>query len=416
MAYEPKRVPQDLPGPTPPLILPGYEPSDDFLSIPSIGNGGEKKGNDAQNGANPAHSSQGAGRNGTASNISLLPTQNPEKGEKKGNENSDEVPVDRWLATPISQLVAPTRVLDWNWYGYIAPQQITLFTGLWKSGKSTMLSLLLRDLDGQQKEFCGQAIRPSRVLLVTEETPIKWVQRRDALLIGDHVSVICKPWMVSPSKADWVVSMAKLAQQVKDDHFDVVVFDSIFNLWSVENENDAPEVRAALVPMNMLIEQNAAVLLLAHPTKGDAREGQATRGSGALPAYVNVIMEMRRYDAEHAGDTRRVLTSYTHWDETPPELVVELDRDNMVYRAIGTKGTVKVADRVEVLMEVLANVAGGYTIEEVLQNWPEGCAIPRPGLHTMRRDLEFGSSEAGSKVIRVRGEGKKGDPLRYSRA
>ena len=32
---------------------------------------------------------------------------------------------------------------DWLWRGYLAPGQLTLLTSLWKSGKTTLLSVLL---------------------------------------------------------------------------------------------------------------------------------------------------------------------------------------------------------------------------------------------------------------------------------
>jgi hypothetical protein len=35
---------------------------------------------------------------------------------------------------------------DWLWQGYLLPGAVTLLTSLWKSGKSTLLSVLLPHL------------------------------------------------------------------------------------------------------------------------------------------------------------------------------------------------------------------------------------------------------------------------------
>lgn len=364
-------------------------------SFPPLRDGGDRRRNNGTN--------NGAGD-------SFRDTSEGEKGDRKRNEKGYP---SHWLATPISELVGDASNLDWCWHGYLAPQQMTLFTGLWKCGKSTMLSLLMRDLRGERAQFCGQDIRPSNILLVTEESAIKWVERRDKLVIADHVHIICKPWLTKADQSDWIVFLGTLANQVKDRKHDLVIFDSIFNLWTVQDENDAPEVRDALRPMNMLMEEGAGIMLAAHPKKGDAGEGQATRGTGALPAFVDIITEMRRYDPEHREDTRRVLTSYSRWDETPEELVIELDREVMEYRAIGSKSDVKVKDRLAVVLEIVPAAPMAYTIEELLQNWPTNSGIVRPGEKTLRRDLDKAVQE---QWIRVRGAGIRNDPNRYFRA
>ncbi len=63
--------------------------------------------------------------------------------------------------------------MDWLWRGYLAPGQLTLPTSLWKSGKTTLLSILLARLkDGG--ELLGLPVRPARALVVSEESPVLW--------------------------------------------------------------------------------------------------------------------------------------------------------------------------------------------------------------------------------------------------
>ena len=37
----------------------------------------------------------------------------------------------------------PQAALEWLWHGFVAPGNLTLLTSLWKSGKTTLLALLL---------------------------------------------------------------------------------------------------------------------------------------------------------------------------------------------------------------------------------------------------------------------------------
>src|SRR5437879_5496618 len=66
--------------------------------------------------------------------------------------------------------------MDWLWRGYLAPGQLTLLTSLWKSGKTTLLSVLLSRLkDGG--ELLGLPVRPARALVLSEEDVDLWHRR-----------------------------------------------------------------------------------------------------------------------------------------------------------------------------------------------------------------------------------------------
>jgi len=99
-------------------------------------------------------------------------------------------------------------------------------------------------------------------------------------------------------------------------------------------------VHGAVTPLNSIAEI-AALLLVHHIRKSDGGEGTASRGSGALPAFVDTIVELRRHDANNKTSTKRVLTAYGRWDETPAELVIELDQGAKEYRDCGDRATWK---------------------------------------------------------------------------
>jgi putative DNA primase/helicase len=317
-----------------------------------------------------------------------------------------------WTIRPLSELSAEGVSVSWLWGGYLAPGALTLYTGLWKVGKTTHLKYMLKSFGDGSTHFCGQMVRPLRCLMVSEESQLLWAQRRDDMELGDNVDIINKPFTVRPTLTEWVSFVAYVAEAARERKCDLVIFDSLYNLWGVKDENDAAEVLAALTPLNMLTAQGTSVLVIAHPKKGDAGEGQATRGTGAIGGYVDIILEMRRYDAPTKDDTRRVLTAYSRWDETPPELVIALDRESGVYTVEGTKADARTEDRLSVLLEMLPVEGVGKTPAELRSEWVDE-RITRPSEKTIRRDLD---TAVTTGRVKSSGVGTKNNPVRYHRA
>src|SRR5437899_518890 len=80
---------------------------------------------------------------------------------------------------------------DWLWHGYLAAGQLTLLTSLWKSGKTTLLAVLLaRMRDGGQ--LLGMPVRCAKALVLSEEGATLWQMRRDRLAFGENAKVICR--------------------------------------------------------------------------------------------------------------------------------------------------------------------------------------------------------------------------------
>ena len=71
----------------------------------------------------------------------------------------------------------------------------------------------------------------------------------------------------------------------------------------------APNVAVA-----QFMGENRAILLVHHLGKNDRGEGAASRGSGALPGFVDVIVEMRRFEADDRNDRKRVLAGWSSTD------------------------------------------------------------------------------------------------------
>jgi hypothetical protein len=308
---------------------------------------------------------------------------------------------------PASHLAADGSTLDWLWRGYLARQSVTLLTSLWKSGKSTLLAHLVKAM-GQGKDLAGLAVAAGNVLVISEESQQLWAGRRDKLAITDHALFYTRPFKGRPEWATWIAFVQHLAELTRARALALVCLDSLAALSPCDDENDAAQMQAALSPLHGISEAGAAVLLVHHPRKGDAGEGQASRGSGALPAFADIILEMRRSPSTGHNSRQRVLTAYSRFEETPDELVIELAEDGSGYRSLGARTEADRRARWEAIADALPAEGPGQTAEELRDQWPE----PKPGKRTLEVDLKQGA-EAGRWSMA--GAGRKGDPFRFWR-
>lgn len=121
--------------------------------------------------------------------------------------------------------------------GYLARGTITLFTGLWKAGKSTFVAHLIRDL-GRGGGLVDLPI--TEPILVLSEEPVGfWSKRRDTLGITGNVHFVRRNSFARPSLAVWVRMLDDIAAEVRGHGIALVVIDTISSFWPVRDENDA---------------------------------------------------------------------------------------------------------------------------------------------------------------------------------
>jgi hypothetical protein len=304
-------------------------------------------------------------------------------------------------------LASELRLADenrrWLWHGFLAPGEITLLSALWKVGKTTLLTHLLRSLE-QGETFCGRQVQAGKVLYVSEESESRWAQRRDQLQLGDHIRFLIRPFVGRPDPPGWLDFLAWLADRQQEQPADLIVFDTLSSLWPVRDENDAAQVQAAVQPLHQLTGQ-AALLLVHHLRKSDGQEGTASRGSGALMAFVDTILELRRFDAGNRHDRRRVLTGFARDEETPGELVLELTEAG--YTAHGDRQEVAGRELRQIITGLLPNEPPGIGWELVKKVWPEEDS---PGKGKLLAALNAGA-DAGE--WRREGAGKSRSPFTF---
>lgn len=244
---------------------------------------------------------------------------------------SSETPADperifRWM----SELRHQEANDKWLWDGYLSRGGVTLITALWKAGKSTLLSHLIRAFDGRSAEFLGRPITPARVLYISEEHEELWAERRDELNIGDHVGMISRPFRSRPSPAEWAAFIGGVAKAVVEYRFDVVIFDTLSKLWPVREENDAGQVEDALMPVWNITNTGAALGLVHHSRKSKGGEFTDSRGSGGLPSFCETLITFSRHDETNLKDRKRLLTGAGRYRETPTKWLIELQPSGYV--------------------------------------------------------------------------------------
>jgi hypothetical protein len=311
----------------------------------------------------------------------------------------------RILVVPASELKRMDMEGDWLWDGCLAKGTISLLCALWKAGKTTLLGHFLREtLNGGM--LCGLAVKPCRVLIISEEPDGLWADRRDKLGIQDNVHFVIRHFKAKPSLPDWLEFVAGLAELVREDEYGAVILDPISAFWPVVNENDAGEMMAALLPLRSITDAGAAVGLFHHPRKSGGNEATAIRGSGALPGFVDTILELRRYDPINYEDRRRVITGSGRFEATPREVVIELSEDGQTYSTCGNRSEIGRMDRLRIIAGMLST--DGMTVKEVHAEWP---GEPVPSQRTLANDLRYGASRA---KWAEKGTGKRNDPFKNS--
>jgi hypothetical protein len=261
---------------------------------------------------------------------------------------------------------------------------LTLLTSLWKSGKTTLLSVLLARLRAGG-ELLGQAVRPARALVLSEENMTLWQMRQQRLDLGENALIICRPFAGKAADADWRALIDQSATILGTDGGRLLVIDTVATLMPAGVETNADCMVRALAPLRRLAEQGVAIWLLHHPHKGKARAGQWARGTGSLPASVDIALEMHPCCADDPYDRGRLLLGWSRHEETPRRRVIEWTADGCDYRVLEETTDEEFDRGWSVLRRVLSELEDPQTATTILRHWPAD--RPPPSRATLHRWL-----------------------------
>jgi hypothetical protein len=144
------------------------------------------------------------------------------------------------------------------------------------------------------------------------------------------------------------------------------------------------------------------------PRKGKPPAGQSARGSGALSAFVDILIEMGYYAQPDDFDRRRRLVAFSRYDETPRHLLIELLADSADYQVLHSGVEAAFGDSWQAVLDVLTAACTRLTRQEILEHWSDD--YPRPETTTLWHWL---SRAVVQGIVRQDGSGRPGDPFRY---
>ena len=219
----------------------------------------------------------------------------------------------RWV-TSEEMLAEPEEDWSFLWHPIVARSALTLIAASPKCGKSWLLFAWLGAL-ARGVEWLGRppSGRQVRVLLISEE-PRFVVRRRLAQFGVGNVDVLTLDRM--PAGAGWPSIVEAAAARAAAVEAEAVIFDTISTLARILDENAAPDVNAALLPVLNAARAGAWAAVVVHHAGKDGN----IRGSTAFDAVPDCLVEVRRVGGE--GSRRRSLHVRGRLPDAPERPIV----------------------------------------------------------------------------------------------
>ena len=295
--------------------------------------------------------------------------------------------------------------VEWYVPGYLAAGATTELVGKIKAaGKTTFLTYAIGAIVTGEP-FLGRATRRTGVVYLTEQPPSSFrvALRRAGLLDRDDVAVLF--WRDTAGRR-WPELVASAVRECQHRGAGILVVDTLPRFAGLRGdaENNAGDADEAMAPLQIAAADGLAVVVVRHERKAGGEVGDSGRGSSAFGGAVDIVLALKRGDGA-TRPTVRVLHALSRFDETPPELVVELTEEG--YVALGDETAVARAEaRARVVESLPTDQTAALTFEELHTR------LPGASRSTIQRVLD--ELIAAGKATRS-GAGRRGSPYRFSR-
>lgn len=290
----------------------------------------------------------------------------------------------------------------WAWKGYLAFGAITELVGGPKVGKTTLVFGLIEAIV-DEGTYLGYATSPGPVVVLTEQGPtsLREVLRRTRLQGRSDVHFLLHRDIRGE---EWPAIVAAARAHCERVHAHVLMVDTLpaFAGLAGETENNAGDALEAMEPLMDCAAAGMAILVNRHRRKGGAVDiADEGRGSSAFSGAVDVILTLRRKSGMSRPAIRELLAA-SRFDETPEEMIVELDPERG-YVALGTEQAIAAQEAEQAVLEILDGRDDGMPTKDVIE------AVGKVR-RTVERALE-NLQKAG--MVRRLGEGGRKDPYRW---
>jgi hypothetical protein len=276
-----------------------------------------------------------------------------------------------------TEIASETETIHWvpllGVDGFVGREMVTLLSAEPKTGKTTLLLHAVRDWLS-----CGH-----RVVWFSEESRAAWAQR-----IARYPELKCDRFLLAfenPATPRGLPYANALREAVPD----VAVVDTLRAFCDIADENDAATVSRGLSPFISVARDVRCALILIHHAR---RTDGLYAGSHAFAGAADVVLSLKRVDS---SPTQRELSALSRFDETPANLLLELDGEE--YRVLGNAVAHQIRDVATRVSELLTTTP--VTTRELWNALEE----PRPHYETVRRALLLLLEEGLARRISGRG-------------
>lgn len=283
----------------------------------------------------------------------------------------------------------------WLWDGILALEAVSLLSAPEKTGKSTLLSLLL-DRRHSGGVLLGRTVDQGRSIVCTEESRRIWSLRQPPLDFGPNV-IFSSPRTAVPAADDWKRFLGEVIEKCledEEDPYNLLVIDTASRFLPLASRNKNT-LANALAHVKDLLGLPMAVLLI----------NQSRNMHRPLAAFADIVIDMsipRGVEQER----RRLFRGVGRYDGTLHKAIADFNAEGTDYVLVTETAEPRAQSLLEVLQTLLPASGEPLTCRELLERWPG--AAPRPD--SLWRALGRGVE---TMVLVVSGKGTKAEPFRF---
>jgi hypothetical protein len=291
--------------------------------------------------------------------------------------------------------------IPWIVPGYVAKGVLTELGAKIKTGKTTLILLLVRAvLDGLS--FLGQPTFKTRVVYLTEQPSVSFYEAlKRADLLGREDLIVLS--FSDTRGLEWPQVAAAAVAECKRIDATLLIIDTLpqFAGLTGDKENNSGDALNAMQPLQKAASEGIGVTLVRHERKAGGDVGDSGRGSSAFAGAVDIVLSLRKSEG-NSPKNRRLLQSLSRFSETPADLLIELTDSG--YIALGEPADAAVKDA----KDSISAIAPKTELEALdLGELSKAADISR---RTAQRAVDELLKEM---VLSRIGKGKKGNPFRY---
>jgi hypothetical protein len=316
--------------------------------------------------------------------------------------------------------VAESTPEDVRWVAkpWVPRGGIAEIDGKLKGGKTTwVLAMVAAILDGA--DFMGHPTERGHVVYLTEQPGASFREalRRARLLERDDLHIL---FWSHTTHLSWSQKVGAAIDKALEVGAVLLVVDTLA-WWAGlkgDEENSTGAAQGAMEPLIAVVGNHPiGILVLRHERKSGGDVGDSARGSSAFGGSVDIVLALKRPEGNPvASPNMRVIHSLSRFDETPPELMIELT--DAGYVSHGDVQAVALSVAKEAVTEALkagkttedGQVVYALTLDELLAH--NSCS-ERGVKRSTLQDALGALMGLFDPPIRKTGAGVRGNPHRY---